>query len=115
MNPFITPKEMARQLNITYAKILELLQNGTIPAKRIKTKWMIVPDQCAIFKAKNAKKIKQLQEVYVKLYWGGLTHKQIQRQVSKDFKRLGIVAPIRGFAETTIYESLKSGESIDSR
>lgn len=104
----VTPREISTKLNVPYAKVLEILRMKIIPAKKVKNRWNVTPKQFANFKLSNDRKIKTLQNTYIDLYWQGLTINQIQDRAVKDFKEQYIVASVKGFAETTIYEALKA-------
>jgi hypothetical protein len=109
---YMKPHEISMILNVSYSSVLALLRSKALKAKKEKGKWTINTEDFNAFKLNNTKKIKSLQSEYVKLYRGGLTHYQIQKRVSKDFKKRQILGIVKGFAEIEIYESLKPGENI---
>ncbi|MGX8711645.1 MAG: hypothetical protein ACQGTM_15540 [bacterium] len=108
---YISPRKISELLDVPYARVLEMIQDGCVSAVKKNKRWLITEEQYAKFKTGNGRKIKRLQDEYFDLYRQGLTHYQLQRRVSSDFKRLGIICPIPGFAEQAIYEKLKAGEA----
>ena len=112
---YITPKQIGAAMEIPYREVLLLLKLGALSASKEKGKWKIPSTEFDNFKARNTRRIKALQETYVGLYWQGVSHYQFQKRVPDDFQKNHIVAPIKGFAETTIYNALKEGKQVDSR
>ena len=103
---YLTPKEIASTLKITYASVLELLQYGFIKAEKVSGKWNIKPSQLEAFKKNNEKAIEKLKVEYVALYWQGLTPTQLEWHVPEDFRQRHIVATKKGFATMAICDSL---------
>ena len=58
---YIKPIEIALQLGTPYPKILEFLNQGIIPAKKIKGRWRITQNQLSKFIANNKKAIDRLK------------------------------------------------------
>jgi hypothetical protein len=107
---YISPRKISELLEIPYARVLEMIQAGLISANKNKNRWLITEEQFVKFKAANCGKVKRLQDEYFDLYRQGLTHYQLQHRVSADFRRLGIISSVSGFAEQAIYEKLSAGE-----
>lgn len=109
MTEYITAKELCKMLDVNRVDVAELTSIGELKAQKTKGRWKINKKSAENLKKKNQKKIESIQKEYVSVYWQGLTHQQLQKRVSGDFKRRGIIARQRGFAEQTIYDEVKNG------
>lgn len=109
MTEYITAKELCKMLDINRVDVAELTSVGELKAQKTKGRWEIDKKSAENLKKKNQKKIESIQKEYVSLYWQGLSCKQLQKRVSVDFKRKGIISKQIGFAEQTIYEEVRNG------
>lgn len=102
--------QLARKVGASSRAIGELIRTGRIKASRSKRAWDIDDKTAQVFCARNAAAIEKLKAEYVSLYWGGLSVRKLQARARDDFNDRGIVGPVVGFAEKTIYESLIKNE-----
>lgn len=102
----MTAKDAAKELKCSYATVLSEIRNKHIKASKEKCRWNISSSDLTKFKQENSSKIEKLQKKYVKLYWSGLNHRQIQKRVLNDFAKDGIICKAYGFAEIAIYNDL---------
>jgi len=103
---YLTPKEIAVSLNVSYVAVLALLNTKNIKAKKVNCRWQIKPNDFAAFKARNKRAIEKLEQEYVGLYWQGLNPDQLEKRVAEDFRSRSIIADKYGFATNAIYKSL---------
>ena len=106
LKDYLTPKEVAKPLGVSYTVTLELLGRKLLKAEKVNGKWHIKPSQLETFKQNNLKAIEKLKAEYVSLYWQGLNPPQLEAHVSEDFKQRHIIADKKGFATNAIMESL---------
>lgn len=106
---YITAKDLCKMLGVDRVDVAALTRERGIDAKKISGRWKISKESAEALRKNNQRKIKSLQKEYTSLYWQGLTHQQLQKRVSGDFERRGIIARQRGFAEQTIYDEVKNG------
>lgn len=103
---FLTPGRLAAALGIRYVTALELCRDGAIKAVKEKSRWKIGRREFERVKNRNEKALGRLREEYTTLYRTGLGVRQLQNRVEDDFRRKGIIAEERGFAERTIYQAV---------
>lgn len=106
--------EIMRRLSVSYRTVLCLLHTGRIPAHKEKGVWLAEERQVQRFKRDNDRKINELKQEYVSLYWQGLSPEQLQQRVRDDIASRLIVVPwsitLSEFAERAIYEDLMSAK-----
>ena len=105
----ISPKEIAKLMNIPYSKVLRMLKVGVIPGLKVKKRWFVPKIEFDRFKSRNADKINKLKSDYIGMYFEGYTVKQLQARTPSDFYARNIFAEQKGFAEQTIYDAVKNG------
>ena len=98
-------RQLAEKLQVCTPRVRDLLLSGMIKAKKEKGRWRIDENSVAKFVSRNNRKLKEIEEQYVSLYWQGLTVKQLQKRVREDFDQAGILHPVEDFAEKAIYNS----------
>lgn len=98
--------ELARKLKTSTRKVGELIRTGRIKAERVKRAWVVDPYSLAAFQRRNKAALDKIRREYVSLYHQGATVEGLQLRAEADFKQAGIVWPLEGFAEQTIYDDV---------
>lgn len=88
--------------------IIAAIHSRRLPAKKYHKRWQISPAKAWRFGRLNKRALDALAKEYVSLYWQGRSVDWLQAHTKDDFEANHIVWPVAGFAEKTIYESLKS-------
>lgn len=100
--------QFAKTLKTSTRIVGGLISSGAIKATKEKGRWAIDPASAESFVKKNAAAVERLRGEYVTLYWTGVTVSGLQWMTKDDFIKRGIIHPVRGFAEQTIYKSIVS-------
>ncbi|HWS43318.1 MAG TPA: hypothetical protein VN421_09575 [Pseudoflavonifractor sp.] len=98
--------QFAKTLKTSTRIVGGLIRSGTIKATKERGRWAIDPTSAKSFIKKNAAAVERLRGEYVTLYWHGVTVSALQWMTKDDFIKRGIIHPVRGFAEQTIYNSM---------
>ena len=96
----------SRLINMPYRDTLILLQTDVLKGEKIKGRWVVMSNDIHRFRAVNQKKIAQLKQKCIDMYWQGYSPEYLQKMAEGEFKSLGIQGKPKGFAEQAIVEDL---------
>lgn len=79
----LTPKEISRELNISYEMALKILREKVINAQKEKRRWKIEDSDFQIFKKENEQKLETIRKEYIDLYCQGLSIESLRDRTKK--------------------------------
>ena len=107
----MTPRQAAELAGMPHEVILTAVHSGRLPAKKHHRRWCIKPAKAWRFGRVNRARVDVLADEYISPYWQGRGVDWLQARVKADFAKRHIVWPVAGFAEQTIYNSIKNQQA----